>query len=78
MASVKATYISAFKSRGKYAHSRALREDLSLETEEKYGGRLRRGRARRVHAGFRYRKGQQAISEKWWMGIRAVQLRGRI
>jgi hypothetical protein len=39
---------------------------------------LRRGCARRLHAGFRHRKGQQEISEKRRMEIRAVQLRSRI
>ena len=36
------------------------------------------GRARRLHAGFRHRKGQQAISKKRRMGIRAIQLRSCI
>ena len=51
---------------------------LSVEAEEKHGGALRRRCARRLHAGLRHRKGQQEISEKRRMGIRAVQLRCRI
>jgi len=45
---------------------------------EEHGGSLRRRCARRVHAGFRHRKGQQEIFEQRRMGIRAVQLRSWI
>ena len=36
---------------------------LQWKPEKEHGGSLRRGRARRVHAGFRHGKGQQEISE---------------
>src|SRR6202022_179401 len=52
--------------------------EAPVEAEEEHGGPIRRGCARRLHAGFRHRKGQQEISEKRRMGIRAVQLRSRI
>src|SRR5882724_1358333 len=52
--------------------------EASVEAEEEHGGPIRRGCARRLHAGFRHRKGQQEISAKRRMGIRAVQLRRRI
>ena len=51
---------------------------LQWKLEEEHGGPLRRGCARRLHAGFRHGKGQQEISEKRRMGIRAIQLRSRI
>jgi hypothetical protein len=40
------------------------RKKRVLESEEEHGGPLRRGCARRLHAGFRDRKGQQEISKK--------------
>jgi|RhiMetdeSRZDD1v2_1073273.scaffolds.fasta_scaffold151109_4 hypothetical protein len=49
-----------------------------VEAEEEHRGPVRRGCARCLHAGFRHRKGQQEISTKRRMGIRAVQLRSRI
>src|SRR5262249_46594546 len=52
--------------------------EASMEAEEEHRGPLCRGCARRLHAGFRYRKGQQEISEKRRMGIRAVQLRRHV
>ena len=51
---------------------------LQWEAEEEHGGPVRRGCARRLHPGFRHRKGQQEISEKRRMGIRGIQLRSRI
>ncbi len=44
--------------------------EASVEAEEEHGGSLRRGCARRLHAGFRDRKGQREISGKRRMGTR--------
>jgi hypothetical protein len=46
--------------------------EAPVEAEEVHGDSFCRGRARRLHAGFRNRKGQQEISKKRRMGIRAL------
>ena len=51
---------------------------LQWKPKKSTGGPLCRGCARRLHTGFRHRKGQREISEERRMGIRAVQLRSRI
>src|SRR4051794_11436671 len=52
--------------------------EAPVEAEEEPGGPVRRGCARRLHAGFRHREGQQEISDERRVGIRAVQLRSHI
>jgi hypothetical protein len=55
-----------------------LDREAPVEAEEEHGGPVRRGCARRLHAGFRHGKGRREISEKRRAEIRAVQLRMRI
>ena len=76
------TMIEAYKAgipnNGQPFPGRLQDREAAVEAEEEHGGAIRRGCTRRLHAGFRHRKGQQEISAKRRMGIRDVQLRRRI